>query len=387
VTRSVASGLDMLAKSGFAELKGRSVGILCHHASLDRGFRHAAFLLEDAATAGTLELVCAFSPEHGMWGAKDSRIAGTNVDAKTGLTVHSLYGETYRPTKAMLEGVDTMLIDLQDVGARFYTYTWSMAHTLSSCEEHGIEAWILDRPNPIGGAQAEGPVLEPEFSSFVGLHPVAQRHGMTHGELAEWIRGRFLPKLSLRVVRMEGWQRSMHFEAAGLPWIPPSPNMPRVETAVVYPGTCLFEGTALSEGRGTTRPFETFGHPDLDGWKLAERLNAQKLPGVFFRPLYFQPTSSKHAGKGCGGCFIHVRERTKYEPVAVAIAILAAVREQNPSLLGWEDKSRQGRFDRLAGCSWLRESLSSGEPLHAIRERIESTSKAFMAERKQVLAY
>ena len=379
---SVLSGLDVLEKGDFKHLKGRRVGVLCHHASVDRNFRHIAPLLKS-----NCELRSAFSPEHGLWGAKDGRIGGTNIDSRIGIPVHSLYGETYRPTMEMLEGLDTLVIDLQDVGARFYTYTWTMAHCLAACEQHGLRAVVLDRPNPIGGALAEGPVLESSLSSFVGLHPVAQRHGMTHGELATWMKGRFYPGLHLRVVRMEGWKRPMYFERTGLPWIVPSPAMPRVDTAVVYPGTCLFEGTDLSEGRGTTRPFETFGHPAIDGWKLAERLNAAKPKGVYFRPLFFQPTSSKHVGKGCGGCFAHVLDRSAFRPVATAIAILHSIHDRWPAALGWEDEARGARFDRLAGCRWLRESISAGESLHAIHERIESASTTFMGERKEALLY
>jgi uncharacterized protein YbbC (DUF1343 family) len=384
---SARTGLDALIESGYAPLRGRNVAVLCHHASVDGGYRHIAFRLREGAERAGFRLVCAFSPEHGLWGAKDSRIEGSNVDRPTGLVTHSLYGQTNRPSKQMLEGVDTLVMDLQDVGARFYTYTWTMAHCLAACEEFGVQAVILDRPNPIGGAQAEGPVLEPAFSSFVGLHPVAQRHGMTFGELAGWIRARFHPKLDLEVVRCRGWKRADYFETTKLPWIPPSPNMPRVETAVVYPGICLFEGTNLSEGRGTTRPFETFGHPALDGWKLAERLNRLRLPGARFRPAFYQPTWNKHAGKGCGGCYLDVTDRAAFDSVAAGLAVLATIQEMAPEALGWDDESKRRRFDRLAGCSWLRESLGAGEPLHAIRERIESSSKAFLDERASMLLY
>ena len=383
----VESGLDVLVGTGFEALQGRKLGVLCHHASVDRRLTHLLSHLKRADQKGVLKLVAGFSPEHGLWGAKDSRIEGSNVDRHAGIPVHSLYGRTYRPSQEMLEGIDTFVIDLQDVGARFYTYTWSMAHCLAACAEKGIRAVILDRPNPIGGTQVEGPVLEPAFSSFVGLHPIAQRHGMTHGEMATWIKAQFHPMLDLQVIRARGWQRSQYHDKTGLPWVVPSPNMPRLETAVVYPGTCLFEGTDLSEGRGTTRPFETFGHPEVDGWKLAEHLNAQNLAGATFRPLFFQPTSSKHLGKGCGGCFLHVTNRSKFHAVSTAIAILLGVQKMAPQCLGWGDTARQGRFDRLAGCSWLRESITRGESLHAIQERIESSSKAFLVQRESSLLY
>lgn len=385
---SVQSGLDFLLAGKLNELRGRNVGVLCHHASVDRSFRHIAFHLKDAEAEGLLKVKAAFSPEHGLWGAQDARIESKDEpEPRTGFTVHSLYGQTYRPTREMMEGIDAFVIDLQDVGARFYTFTWSMAHCLSACEEFGVPAIVLDRPNPIGGTQVEGPVLEPQFSSFIGLHPVAQRHGMTFGEIATWLKKRSHPRLNLRVIRCNGWRREMPFEETGLPWIVPSPNMPRVETAYVYPGICLLEGTSMSEGRGTTRPFETFGHPKIDGWKLAEKLNGMHLKGAMFRPLYFQPTWSKNAGQGCGGCFLHVTDRSAFEPVMTSLAILASVMEQAPEALSWDQANRRTRFDRLAGCSWLRESLTAKEPLHAIRERIESSSKAFLAERSASFLY
>jgi len=385
---SVRTGLDALVETGFAEFKGRKLGVLCHHASIDRNFRHIAFALKEAQGKGVLEVGAIFSPEHGLWGGADRRIDSKNEpEPRTGFVVHSLYGEVRRPTREMLAGIDAFVVDLQDVGARFYTYTWSMANCLAACEEFGVPAYVLDRPNPIGGTQVEGPVLEPQFSSFIGLHPVAQRHGMTFGEMAGWLQSKFYPKLQLKVIRCEGWKRSMGFEATGLPWIVPSPNMPRVETAYVYPGICLFEGSDLSEGRGTTRPFETFGHPKIDGWKLADRLNQLKIPGAMFRPLFFQPTWSKNAGQGCGGCFLHVTDRSKFEPVMTTLAILANILEMWPDSLGWAEENRRTRFDRLAGCAWLRESLAAREPLHAIRERIESASKGFVAERAESLLY
>ena len=205
---------------------------------------------------------------------------------------------------------------------------------------------------------------------------------MTFGEMATWIKNKFHPKLDLKVVEMQGWSRKLLYERTGLPWIPPSPNMPRVETAYVYPGICLFEGSLLSEGRGTTRPFETFGHPKIDGWKLAERLR-----GIPLRPLYFQPTWSKHAGQVCGGAFLHIKDRFQFRPVETTIRILQAVRDLVPEALGWEEESRRSRFDRLAGCSWLRESIASGQNLQRILERIEAGNAAFMSERKESLIY
>lgn len=385
---SVRTGLDVLVDNDFVELKGKTLGVLCHHASVDRNYRHVAFHLKDAHAKGVLKVGAIFSPEHGLWGGADRRIESKNEpEPRTGFLVHSLYGEVRRPTREMMQGIDAFVVDLQDVGARFYTYTWSMANCLAACEAFGVPAFVLDRPNPIGGTKAEGPVLEPQFSSFIGLHPVAQRHGMTFGELAGWMKAKFYPKLDLRVIRCDGWRREMAFEETKLPWIVPSPNMPRVETAFVYPGICLLEGTNMSEGRGTTRPFETFGHPKIDGWKLAEALNDLAIPGTMFRPLYFQPTWSKNAGQGCGGCFLHVTDRAKFEPVYATIVMLSVVSEMAPEALGWDQDARRTRFDRLAGCSWLRDAIAGGESLSAIRERIEGSSKTFGAERASSLLY
>lgn len=385
---SVRTGLDVLTATNFEALKGKTVGILCHHASVDRNYRHIAFHLRDAQAKGSLKVGAIFSPEHGLWGGADRRIESKNEpEPRTGFLVHSLYGEVRRPTREMMQGIDAFVVDLQDVGARFYTYTWSMANCLAACEEFGVPVYVLDRPNPIGGVRVEGPVLESQFSSFIGLHPIAQRHGMTFGEIAMWLKAKVHPKLDLKVLRCEGWRRTMAFEETKLPWIVPSPNMPRVETAFVYPGICLLEGTNMSEGRGTTRPFETFGHPKIDGWRLAEDLNDLALPGAMFRPLYFQPTWSKNAGQGCGGCFLHVTDRMKFEPVFATIVMLSLVKDQAPEALGWEQESRRTRFDRLAGCSWLREAIAGGEFVTSIRERIESSTRAFLAERSRALLY
>lgn len=381
---SVRTGLDRARAAGFSDWKGKRVAALCHHASVSRDLTHLTRVLREAK----LDVRCIFSPEHGLWGGKDTRIPNSqNVEPRSGYLVHSLYGQTYRPTREMLDGVETLFIDLQDVGARFYTYTWSMAHCLDACAEFGVQAVVLDRPNPIGGDLFEGPVLEPKFSSFVGLHPVAQRHGMTHGEIATWIKQRMLPNLDLRVVECEGWTRDMAFSRTGLPWIPASPNMPREETARVYPGIGLLEGTDLSEGRGTTRPFEIFGHPSFDPWKLSDALNALKLPGAQFRALYYQPTWSKHARKGCGGAFLHVTDQKAFRPVHTAIALLRTVRERYPEALGWDAENRRNRFDRLAGCSWLREEIDRGAGLSAIDERIQGSAREFESTRKAALLY
>lgn len=268
-----------------------------------------------------------FGPQHGITGhTQDNMIEWEGEGNPHGPRVHSLYGEVRKPTAAMLAGIDLLVVDLFDVGARYYTFAWTMSLCLEACGERGVPVLILDRPNPLGRT-VEGPVLDPALASFVGLYPVATRHGMTLGELARWVNGRLEHPAELSVLEVSGWDGG-YFDRTGLPWVMPSPNMPTLETAVVYPGGCLLEGTNLSEGRGTTRPFEIFGAPYLDGRLLADGLNGEGLPGVHFRALEFEPTFNKHVGKVCGGCFVHVTDREAFRPVLTyAVALREVIRQ------------------------------------------------------------
>ncbi len=359
-----ATGLDILLRDGHPALSGRRLGLLCHPASVDRRLRHAAPLLQGDSR---FDLRALFGPQHGLRGeTQDNMIEWEGfTDPVTGLPARSLYGEHRKPTAAMLADIDVLVVDLQDVGARYYTFIWTLLLCMEACAEEGKAVVVLDRPNPLGG-MSEGSVLDMEYRSFVGLAPIPMRHGLTVGELAPWFASHFGLDVDLHVIAMEGWKRSMEFEETGLPWVMPSPNMPTPDTAFVYPGMCLLEGTSLSEGRGTTRPFEIFGAPGIDPEALCRRLDGRGLDGVVFRPLSFEPTFQKHAGRLCGGAQIHVTDRGAYRPVRTAVEILAAVRAVAPDALSWnpppyEYEAEKLPIDILAGGTDLRESVDAGE--------------------------
>jgi len=263
------------------------------------------------------------------------------------IPVYSLYGECREPTAEMLRGLDVLLIDLQDIGSRYYTFVWTLYLSMRACEKGGIAVVVLDRPNPINGLTTEGPILDPNYTSFVGMHPLAVRHGHTIGELAQQFRDEAFPNCEVSVLPMKQWERAMWFDQTGLPWVMPSPNMPTLDTATVYPGMCLFEGTNISEGRGTTRPFEIFGAPFIDAEKLCTELNALKLPGVFFRQNYFQPTFQKFAGQLCAGAQMHVINRESFEPFKTGIQIIRAIRSLYPDQFTWKQPPYEYEFQKL----------------------------------------
>jgi uncharacterized protein YbbC (DUF1343 family) len=361
------TGLDIFEKKWPRALLGAKVGLLVHPASVSKNLEHASSLFFESPKC---ELKVFFGPQHGIRGeTQDNMIEWKGFhDLRTGLPVYSLYSKTRKPPAAMLKAVDVLAVDLQDVGARYYTFIWTMELCMQACSEMGKSVVILDRPNPLGGSVIEGPVLQPEFASFVGLRPIPIRHGMTVGEIALYLKETYYPSLDLHVINMKGWKRSQLFDETGLPWVLPSPNMPTLETAIVYPGMCLLEGTLLSEGRGTTRPFEIFGAPFIDPDKLAARLNEFKLPGVLFRPLYFQPTFQKHAGEVCGGAQIHLLDRSKYRSFKTGVAVLKAVNELYPRRPLWksppyEYETEKMPVDILAGTDRLRISIEKGDAL------------------------
>ncbi len=343
----VRTGLDVLVADGMSLLAGKRVALLGHPASVDARLTH----LLDACREGGVELVRLFGPEHGLLGdAQDMAHVGGHKDKRTGLEVVSLYGPTrdslfLKPD--MLDGVDVLVCDLQDVGARYYTFAYTVAFALRACAARGTRCLVLDRPNPIDGTHVEGNVVDPAFGSFVGEYALANRHGMTLGELCRFFAAADGGAVDLEVVWMDGWRRSMSFDDTGLPWVLPSPNMPTPDTALVYPGGCLFEGTNLSEGRGTTRPFELVGAPYVDDpHRFAQLATDQGLPGCALRPCFFRPTFQKHAGALCGGVQIHLVDRGRFDSLKTGVALLVAARAFEG--FDWRRSTYEYVSDRLA---------------------------------------
>jgi uncharacterized protein YbbC (DUF1343 family) len=348
-------------------LKGLRVGVLANPASIDRDFRH---VVDALASSRDWKLTAIFGPQHGFRSdLQDNMIETAHADDKRRkVPIFSLYSETREPTPAMLDLIDVLVIDIQDVGARIYTFIYTMANCLRAAARKGLPVIVCDRPNPIGGVAVEGPMLEKDFESFVGQFPIPMRHGMTIGELARLFNERHGIGAKLEVVPMEGWSRGMYWDETGLPWVMPSPNMPTLDTAIVYPGTVLFEGTMLSEGRGTTRPFELIGAPWIDGEELASRMNAIGLEGAHFRPAIFEPTFQKHARATCGGVQIHVTDRNAFEPVKAGVALMRECNEMAPDRFAWrpppyEYEHGKMPIDILAGSQALREQIAARMPL------------------------
>ena len=388
----VTSGLDRLldeVERG-TRLKSARLGLVCNPSSIDRRLAHAAdALLRAGATLGAI-----FGPQHGFRSDVQDNMIETphGRDLRRRVPVYSLYSETREPTADMLKDVDVLVIDLQDVGTRVYTFVYTMANCMRAAARHRLPVVVCDRPNPIGGAQVEGPVLDPAFASFVGQFPIPLRHGMTIGELARLFNDAFGIGADLEVVPIEGWRREDYFERTGLPWVMPSPNIPTLDSAIVYPGMVLVEGTQLSEGRGTTRPFELVGAPWIDGERLADAMNARGLPGVHFRAAYFEPTFQKHARRTCGGCQLHVIDRAVFEPVKTAVALLEELRRQSPSDFAWrqppyEYEHEKMPIDILAGDTRLRTAIDAGTPAEEIVASWKEEMARFLATRRRHLLY
>jgi uncharacterized protein YbbC (DUF1343 family) len=389
----VRTGLDVLRAQEFAPLRGLRVGLVTHPAAVAADLRHAADLL---AAAPGVRLAALFGPEHGLLGeAQDLVGVPHGQDAGSGLRVHSLYGDTFdslRPSDGQLDGLDALVIDLQDVGSRYYTFQATMLLCLEAASRRRLRTVVLDRPNPLGGEVVEGPALRPGYESFVGLHPVATRHGLTIGELARLYQAERGLGGELVVVPCEGWRRGLDFDGTGLPWVLPSPNMPSLETAFVYPGQCLLEGTNLSEGRGTTRPFELCGAPWVAPRRLAERLEAEGLPGVVFRPAWFRPTFHKFAGQTCGGVQLHVTDRGAFQPVRTGLAVLAAFRDLSGDRFAWRREPYEFVADRpavdlLFGSDRERTALEAGRSTRDIAREWEAEEAAFRDRRRAFLLY
>lgn len=388
----VKTGLDRIEKAWPKHLNGARIGLLVHPASVNRNLQHAA---EIAFRSKRFRLTAFFGPQHGIRGeTQDNMIEWEGfMDKKTGLPVYSLYGHARKPSPEMLKDIDVVVVDMQDVSARYYTFIWTMELCMQACLENNKSVVILDRPNPIGGHIIEGPVLDMNYASFVGQRPLPVRHGMTIGEIGNYLRNEFYPSLDFHVISMKGWKRKMWFDNTKLPWVLPSPNMPTLDTAIVYPGMCLFEGTMLSEGRGTTRPFEIFGAPFINPDVLIKWLDEFKLKGVIFRPMYFQPTFQKHEGKLCGGAQIHVINREKFRPFKTGVAIIKAIHELYPDEFQWkqppyEYETEKMPIDILAGTDRLRKDIESGVSLDRMEEWWSGECSSFAKKvRKHYLLY
>lgn len=375
-------GVDVLFEKQLDHVRGKRVGLITNPTGVDAAL---VSTVERFRAAGDINLVALYGPEHGVRGnAQAGEYVAFYRDEHFGLPVFSLYGQSQKPPtdmltnideymrtydtqhtgktveRDMLQSINVMVFDLQDVGTRVYTYVATMAYAMQSAAEAGIPFIVLDRPNPINGVATEGPILEyPDYSSFIGLYPVPLRHGMTVGELARLFNAEFLSRrVDLTVVPMDGWHRRAWFDDTGFPWVQPSPNLPTLDAAAVYPGQVMLEGTNLSEGRGTTKPFELFGAAWIDGYELSRALNALELPGVTFREAWFTPTFSKFAGERCGGCQIHVRDRDAFEPVNCTLAILETVRRIYPTKFQFH----ASYFDNVLGTPGVREALAAGKP-------------------------
>jgi len=383
---NVELGNERLFEDAFELIAGKRVGLITNHSGVNSALVATADRLH--ATEGT-SLAALFGPEHGIRGdAEDGVLVESGQDERTGVRTFSLYGPTRKPDPAMLEPVDVLLFDIQDVGARFYTYLYTMSLAMEVCAEIGVPFIVLDRPNPIGGECLEGNLLDPAFASFVGMYPIPIRYGMTVGELAGLFNEGFGINADLEIVTMRGWQRRSHWEETGLPWVPPSPNMPTVDTALVYPGMCYFEGTNVSEGRGTTRPFEQIGAPYIDGFRLADELNDLHLPGAIFRPVRFQPTFGKYPGEPCGGVQVHVIDRQVFRAVPTGFHVVSAVRRLWPDDFAWR-LPNQGihNFDKLAGTDRIRLALDRGVGIDDLVSAWEEERQPFLDLRAKYLLY
>jgi uncharacterized protein YbbC (DUF1343 family) len=385
----VKPGITRLLESQL--LRGSTVGAILNPTSVDPELRHLADLLHQAPG---VRLAALFGPEHGVRGdAQYLEEIGAGVDPRTGVREHSLYGKDFAsltPRDEDLKELDALLFDIQDVGSRYYTYLATMGLAMQAAAKRKLRFVVLDRPNPIGGVAVEGGVVQPGFESFVGLWPIAARHGLTAGECARLLNQDI--RCDLQVVEMEGWRREMLHDETGLPWVMPSPNMPTLDTALVYSGMCLLEGTNLSEGRGTTRPFELWGAPWLDGARLAEALAAEKLPGARFRPCAFTPTWDKHRGARCQGVQIHLTDRRGLQPVRLGVACIVHARAQDPSRFRWRTEKYEFvdhvlAIDLLTGSAGFRNGVEAGHGVDQLCSAWDAERDAFAKGRAPFLLY
>ncbi|MBT2647454.1 DUF1343 domain-containing protein [Bacillus sp. ISL-34] len=380
--QKVSPGIEVLLKEEKNVLSGKKVGLITNPTGIDSKLTSIVDLLHDDPD---INLTALFGPEHGVRGdAQAGASVEYYIDEKTGLPVYSLYGKTKKPTPEMLKDVEVLVFDIQDVGTRYYTYIYTMAYAMEAAKENDIPFIVLDRPNPQGGESVDGPVLEPEFSSFVGLYPIPLKHGMTVGELATLFNKEFKIGADLKVIKMKGWKRDMDYDDTGLPFVLPSPNMPAVSTTFVYPATGLIEGTNVSEGRGTTKPFELIGAPYINSDELAGKLNALRLPGVKFRAASFTPTFSKHAGKLSHGVEIYITDREEFKAVPTGLHIIKTIQDLYP---GDFEFLAAKNFNLLIGNGWVMSRIEEGSSVNEIMKEYQAKQDAFKKVRKNYLLY
>jgi len=389
--RKIRLGIEELLSKRVDLLRGARVGLICNQASVDHEWRHSADLC--GAESG-FKLTTLFGPQHGIRGEVQDNMVETphTLDSETGLPIYSLYSETREPTEEMLRDVDVLLFDMQDVGCRIYTFVYTLANCMRAAQKYGKRVVVCDRPNPIGGEKLAGNVLEPEYASFVGQFPIQTRHGMTVCELAKMFREHWGIDCELELVLMEGWTRELWFDETDAEWVLPSPNIPTLDSATVFPGMVHLEGTQMSEGRGTTRPFELIGAPYIDAHKYQRELAAYDFAGVHFRASSFQPTFQKHAGRNCGGVQVHVTDRKAFEPVRAGVAAVKVAHDLYPEQFLWKEPPYeyvydQNPFDVIAGTASLRQSIERGDSLEQIEDSWREKQAAFQALREKYLLY
>ncbi|WPD21184.1 MAG: DUF1343 domain-containing protein [Candidatus Electrothrix scaldis] len=387
----ITIGIEHLIANRPSSFAGKRLALLCNQASTDRHFRHSRDLIMQAFPG---QLTCLFSPQHGFFSEKQDNMIESDhaTDVATGLPVFSLYGETRKPSAAMFEHFDILLIDLQDVGTRVYTFIWTVVYCLQRAAETGKKVVILDRPNPVGGHLVEGNLLRADFRSFVGLYAIPMRHGLTMGELALLCNKEMGINAELEVVKMQGWQREMFFADTGFPWVFPSPNMPSPLTALVYPGQVIWEGTNISEGRGTTLPFELLGAPFIDPMQVMERLSSRDLPGCELRPLMFEPTSGKWAGHPCAGFHIHVTQPQAFYSYRLSLALLQVLFRLYPGEFAYKQPPYEYEYDLLPmdlilGDQEVRKAIEQGENIIELERSWQDELEEFNSLRRSVFLY
>lgn len=389
--KSIKLGIENLLEKDLKLLSNQRVGLICNQASVNHRFQHAADLFFDESK---INLTTLFGPQHGIRGDVQDNMIETahTIDKQTGVPVYSLYSETREPTDEMLRNIDVLVFDLQDIGGRVYTFIYTMANAMKSCARNGKKFVVLDRPNPIGGIAIEGNILEIGHESFVGQYPIPMRHGMTVGELAEMFNCEFAINCDLQVIKMENWSRDDFYDETDAPWVMPSPNIPTVDSTVVFPATVYLEGTQISEGRGTTRPFEIIGAPFINSKDLAQSLELLDLPGVIFRPVDFLPTFQKYSGEVCGGVFLHITDRLTFEPVYSGLALIKTIFDMYPNDFSWKKTPYEYVFDRnpfdvIAGTTKIREMFEKKVDFAELRKFCKNGLNDFASIREKFLLY